>query len=288
MKSRHYSLMAILLLAFLSGCADITVESVNVTWNDDTKTAVAVIHNNSLFSADEFMVYFDADESPVSQNHRPQVSHKVNSLAGGASVTLTADFAPLAHADNSQLDNVYQITVRADPKDQVREYNEDNNIDSVPTTNVIAFNLIPAGNWGIDSDYQVKQTFLITTDGTLAGVELAPLRCTANPPAEFIVEFGQGSTVLATESMLASNVPGQYQCGVIPPPLLLNSIGPGYFDFSSHNITLQAGQEYFIHIYGNTTQDMRAGLNLNQYSDGIAEHNGNPAIYDLVFKILIN
>lgn len=289
---RNFSIITIMLV--LCGCSDVSVESVNVTsWDEDNKTAVAVIRNKSFFSAGEFMVYFDGDENPVSQNHRPQVTHKVNSLAGGASIELTADFIPLAHPDNHQLANIYQITVRADPKNQVRESNEDNNVKSAPTptgstANVVAHNLVPEGNWVISSLDQVKQTFLTTAGGTLAGVELALLRCTASSPIEFIVEFGQGGTALATESMAANDMPGLNQCGVTPPALDMASTGPGYFDFSSHNITLQAGQEYYIRAYGNIDSQMRAGLNLNQYNDGSAEHNGNPAIHDLVFKVLAN
>lgn len=286
-------LVIIGIVAMLSACADLTVQTVAVTWNETEKKATAVIKNESRFSANDFLVYFDADENPVSQNRRPQVSHHITSLSGGASVALEADFDSLAHPDNSRLANVYQITVRADPKNQVRESNEDNNdlseaISTDGGSNVVSHNLLTSGNWVINSLYKVKQTVLVTNGGTLAGIELSLLRCTASSPTQFIVEFGQGTTVLGTASMYANDMPGQNQCGVIPPDLEMNTIGPGYFIFSGQNIVLQAGQQYFIYVYGDDASDMRAGHDNNgNYADGSALHNGNPTNSDLVFKVLV-
>lgn len=286
-------LVIIGIVAMLSACADLTVQTVAVTWNETEKKATAVIKNESRFSANDFLVYFDADENPVSQNRRPQVSHHITSLSGGASVALEADFDSLAHPDNSRLANVYQITVRADPKNQVRESNEDNNdlseaISTDGGSNVVSHNLLTSGNWVINSLYKVKQTVLVTNGGTLAGIELSLLRCTASSPTQFIVEFGQGTTVLGTASMYANDMPGQNQCGVIPPDLEMNTIGPGYFIFSGQNIVLQAGQQYFIYVYGDDASDMRAGHDNNGiYGDGSALHNGNPTNSDLVFKVLV-
>ena len=120
------SLLAPLLVC--AGCAsDLVVDQVTVNWNAPSRTAEATITNVGNADAGEFLVYFNADEFPESRNHRPQVSHKVTSLGAGASITLVADFAPLAHPDNAYLANVYQITVLADPKKMVSESNEDNN-----------------------------------------------------------------------------------------------------------------------------------------------------------------
>lgn len=117
-------------LVALTGCADLVVRDVNVTWDASNKRATAEIANTGNRDAGEFLVYFNGDEDPVSPNRRPQERFTVPYLAQGESVTLTADFAPLAHPDNNNLGNVYQISVLADPKGMVREWNEDNNIRS--------------------------------------------------------------------------------------------------------------------------------------------------------------
>lgn len=118
----------ILSLIFLAGCrADLTATNLDVDWNAANKQAKARIRNIGFRDAGMFMVYFDAEENPVSQNHRPQVSHEVNGLAKGAYVDLEADFARLAHPDNANLANVYKIVVTADPKHMVKESNENNN-----------------------------------------------------------------------------------------------------------------------------------------------------------------
>jgi subtilase family serine protease len=133
MKSLNV-LALILLLAFvLIGCTpDLVVEDLDVTWGAAEKAAEAKIENRGNGNAGNFMVYFNGDENPVSSNHRPQVRFNVPDLARGASITLTADFAPLAHSDNNNLGNVYKIKVLADPKDMVKELNEDNNTMEKP------------------------------------------------------------------------------------------------------------------------------------------------------------
>lgn len=114
--------------ACLTGCApDLVVSDLNVTWNDTEKKAIAEISNTGNEDAGAFMVYFDGDESPVSSNRRPQVSHSLPGLTQGESISLEADFGPLAHPDNMNLANVYQISVLVDPKKIVAESNEENN-----------------------------------------------------------------------------------------------------------------------------------------------------------------
>jgi hypothetical protein len=126
-NARVLTTMFILLFA-LAGCADLTVKSLVVHWNDNEKTAKAEIANIGKADAGPFMVYFNPEENPESQNHRPQVGHRVQGLAKGASITLDANFMPLAHPDNHNLANVYKIVVLVDPKGMVRESNENNNV----------------------------------------------------------------------------------------------------------------------------------------------------------------
>ncbi len=91
-------------LVAIVGCSpNLIVRNAAVTWNDNTKVAIAEVANVGNRSAGEFLVYFNGEENPVSQNHRPQVQQRVAGLAAGAAVVLTADFAPLAHPDNAGL-----------------------------------------------------------------------------------------------------------------------------------------------------------------------------------------
>lgn len=126
----------ILSLLFFAGCkADLTVTKLEVNWDatDATiKHANARIQNIGFKDAGMFMVYFNAEENPVSPNRRPQVSHQVDGLAKGDYVDLEANFALLAHPDNANLANVYKIVVIADPKDMVEELNENNNSKEMP------------------------------------------------------------------------------------------------------------------------------------------------------------
>jgi subtilase family serine protease len=124
-------IVLMILLFVVVGCKpDLAVE--NVGWDSPTKTATATIKNIGKADAGNFMVYFNGDENPVSQNYRPQVSHSAPGLPKGQSITLTAPFGPLARPENNYLRNVYQITVLADPKNTVKEANEGNNSKSIP------------------------------------------------------------------------------------------------------------------------------------------------------------
>lgn len=126
------SFVLILSLALVGCAADLAVRNLEVNWNETNKTAAVEIVNIGNRDAGEFLVYFNGDEFPVSPNHRPQVRHNVAGLNSGASITLEADFAPLAHPDNNNLGNVYQISVLADPKNMVSESNEENNVKRAP------------------------------------------------------------------------------------------------------------------------------------------------------------
>jgi hypothetical protein len=102
-------------------CPDLIV-SATVTWDNTNKLVNVTVTNIGNAAAGNFMVYINADENPVSLNHRPQDTRNVNGLAAGASIPLpVSDFTSLAHPDNNNLHNVYAITVIADPKNMVAE-----------------------------------------------------------------------------------------------------------------------------------------------------------------------
>lgn len=122
--------MLVTLFLVIAGCTpDLTVE--NIIWDNNAKTATATVKNIGNADSGNFLVYFNGDENPVSQNYRPQVTHSVPNLLKGRSITLTADFAPLARPENNLLRNIYQITVIADPKSMVKESTETNNTKSI-------------------------------------------------------------------------------------------------------------------------------------------------------------
>ena len=133
MKKATAVFLAFGLMFALVGCTpDLVVRNLEVNWNDANKSAKADIVNIGDRDAGRFLVYFNADENPVSPNRRPQVTHDVPGLGKGESITLESDFAPLAHSDNNYLGNVFKITVIADPKNSVKESNEDNNEEEAP------------------------------------------------------------------------------------------------------------------------------------------------------------
>ena len=138
-----------ILLFCLNGCKpNLIVNNLDVTWDETNKKANAEIANIGKKDAGNFLVYFNGDENPVSPDRRPQVSHNVPGLAQGASVVLESDFAPLAHPDNNNLGNVYKITVIADPKNMVKESNENDNTKDAPVSCVVADSNVATGITG--------------------------------------------------------------------------------------------------------------------------------------------
>jgi hypothetical protein len=278
------------LAIFLTGCADLVVSHVEVNWSGTNRTARADIANLGNRSAGPFLVYFDADENPVSPNHRPQVRHQIPGLAPNASVQLEADFAPLAHPDNHDLANVYQITVIADPKKAVKEWDEANNTRSerIPLPSLVSpYNLTPAGNVAVDNAQWAGQTFTMTQSGRLLGIEVAAVRCNATASDQLTLEIGQGTTSLGSRTIIGAGMLGPGQCGVVPAALTLADTGPGYFDLSGLNLTLTAGQTYYFKLTNPATRDFRIGMSDNVYGGGGDIVNGTPSIHDLVFKILV-
>ena len=130
---RNALLLSIACVAMISlvGCPangpDLKVICHDFVWDAARKEAKAEIKNIGAADAGEFMVYFNGEENPESQNHRPQDRHHVSGLAAGESIFLEADFKLLEHPDNLNLANVHAIRVMVDPKNMVRETDETNN-----------------------------------------------------------------------------------------------------------------------------------------------------------------
>ena len=129
--------VAVLFGVLLAGChgPDLVVDGTpDVDWdlaNDKAEVSVTV-KNKGDRDAGQFLVYVDADEDPVSSNHRPQLHFTVEQLAAGESITLEDSFIPLKHPANANLANVDEIHVIVDPKSMVKEKSENNNEAKVP------------------------------------------------------------------------------------------------------------------------------------------------------------
>jgi hypothetical protein len=114
----------------LNRCAlmpDLVITRLNVTWNNSDHQARLTVKNIGKRTAGAFMLYVTPDENPTSNNHRPQRRYDINGLRPGEARSINADFDALAHPDNNNLNNVYRVVAHADPKNQVKECNENNN-----------------------------------------------------------------------------------------------------------------------------------------------------------------
>ncbi len=130
-----HTALCISFVVILSACQsgplipDLQISNGSVDWANKTVTA-EIINNGDFPVFDEFLVYFDAEESPVSGNYRPQITRMVTALPMAIGETRSfplIDFATLARPENNNLGNVYQIRVIVDPKNQIFEKNENNN-----------------------------------------------------------------------------------------------------------------------------------------------------------------
>lgn len=131
MKTAFYLIALSLFMVAFTGCGpDLIIEDeYNLEWPDDggEKKITITVSNIGTKDSGEFLVYIDLDEDPVSSNHRPQATRKIENLSPGESLEINENLSPLAHPDNSNLANVYRITVTADPKSMVVELDETNN-----------------------------------------------------------------------------------------------------------------------------------------------------------------
>ena len=136
-KVKTFILVVLSLGAF--GCKpDLIVTNVHLNnWDEDNKSVTATIENVECMipifcgDAEEFLVYFDGEEFPISSNYLPQVSKNVASLDSGDSINIVADFTSLGRPENNHLWNIDRIKVTVDAKGQVDESNENNNVCDV-------------------------------------------------------------------------------------------------------------------------------------------------------------
>jgi hypothetical protein len=287
MKHMTHRLFLLIPLFVSMGCEpDLTVKSLDVTWDGVSQKAAALIQNIGKGYAGQFMVYFNAEENPVSMNDRPQVSLTVDSLAPGASISLGADFHPLASMNNSYLGNVYKIVVVADPKDMVKESNENNNEMEQAVPIVDQSNLVPQGYYSVDSTHFVTQTFIVSQTSLLVGIEVSATRGTALVSDVLTFEVGQGSVTFGSFSIPGIRIPSEPP--ILPPPLNRSVYGPGYVDMRSMNKTLISGETYFFKLTNASIGYFNVGITPDLYPEGEATLIGGVSPgFDLVFKIVV-
>lgn len=213
MKGLKISALMLLLVFFCAGCKpDLVVNKVDVIWDAGNKRAVAEIANIGCRDAGRFPVYFDGDESPVSPRDLPQRILYVPGLAKGATVTLDADFAPLARPTNYNLTNVYQVTVTVDPKNIINESNETNNRKT-----------------GLVFKPDSRIVFRVTSGGAgVAGFGQGP----SGDNLSFIIDLETGWTVFDDYTHVTF-----ISTAITPPSLVGTTIrltnGAGKYDFTS-------------------------------------------------------
>src|SRR6266571_1535974 len=173
MKEVRMKYTLLLMPMLLSSCANLVVTDVRVnSWNISNKSVSATIENRCWLGpvfckdAGKFEVYFDGEEVPISPNYRPQVSKSVANLGRGDSITLNADFTPLARIENNYLWNVTDIRVTADPKYEVTEFSENDNVRmlKVPFSSELPIVVIDTLGGTIVDDPKIRATMKIIYD----------------------------------------------------------------------------------------------------------------------------
>jgi hypothetical protein len=205
-------ILVCILLLVLNGCLpNLIVRNLEVSWDQTNKKAKAEIANIGNKDAGNFLVYFNADENPVSQNHRPQASHNVPGLAEGASIVFESDFAPLAHPDNNNLGNVYKITVIADPKNMVKESNENDNSKDVQVGCATADSDVTEGTTGtihpgqsFNETRAVSVTVLGGTDRIVESLTLKGLNAGATAQVGARIYDGTTQMLIASSDVTVS------------------------------------------------------------------------------------
>ena len=170
-----YTLLLMPTVMLLSGCANLVVTDIRVnSWNTNNKSVTATIENKCWLGyifckdAEQFKVYFDGEELPTSATYRPQASKSIAELRRYDSITLDADFTPLARIENNYLWNVTEIRVTADAKDEVTEFSEDDNvrISKIPFSSELPIVVIDALGGTIVNEPKIRATMKIMYDST--------------------------------------------------------------------------------------------------------------------------
>jgi len=126
---------------FITGCdndpkPDLIVDHITVqSWTQEQMLSSVAIRNIGNVPAENVRVYFNLEENPESQNHRPQFRRVVETVNVNQQITWSVYWNHpvngLQHPDNQNLANVTGITIIVDPKSEIDELDETNNTSSV-------------------------------------------------------------------------------------------------------------------------------------------------------------
>ncbi|MBI5851200.1 MAG: hypothetical protein HZB39_09245 [Planctomycetes bacterium] len=297
-RSVWFSLIPVAIAFSACHGPDLVVTDHVVRWSATSKSVITRVGNIGDEGAGPFQVYVTGDEDPVSANHRPQVRHSVSGLAVGASIKLASDFLPLAHPDNLSLANVRRVSIAVDPKNQVAETDETNNLRSFGVGPCVAVQscLSVAGSVYVgdasaaSGPQKVAQTFTVPQDGQLCGIELSLGRQVASTSGELILRVFDGDTLLTTATKSGASIPIT-QANPLPAldPVVT---GIGHFDLTATNVFLASGHSYRFEASFANSATLSIGICSSDYPGGVGfiGHGDEPFVpwnHDLTFKVLM-
>lgn len=267
---------------------NLVARGLDVRWVANKKIVTAYVSNPTNVAAGPFMVYFDADENPVSPMNRPQVRVLMPGLAPKTVKKIKANFSNLGTAQNANLANVTGITVRVDPKKQVAEQKETDNVLVTPLPSLLAAKSIfgaglqCTGFVMLDPNQRpFVQTFKPTVTMAVVGMEFSLQRETLSTTPGLVCRVMKGNTLLGERTLNIAEFPPST---LIHPPISGTQIGPALLDFSSDPIMLTAGTTYRIEFKCVSSDAVRVGL----VTDSVQGNVVNPiplTTADLAFKI---
>ena len=287
------SLSVVVVAASIVGCAqtNLVARGLGVEWHGNVRTARAYVVNDGDAASGPFLVYFDADENPVSSNYRPQVTREVPGLAAHERIVLDADFAPLGRAENAQLANVRAITLRVDPKEAVSESKEDDNalVSNLPVTpvQVLFAPILRTQGWIVNDVHNpLVQTLRSPVSGHLTGVQFTAFRCGLASGEQLTATLRDGSTVLGTVTLPIAAFAND--CATYPPVIPAGVTGPAFISFQAAPIAVAAGHDYQLEFLMPATGMLHIGMAHDAYDDGTLTIFGEPVgSNDLALRVMI-
>lgn len=288
----------VLALGTLSGCAtpkpNLIARGVSVKWVGGLHYAEVYVANGHAHQvggsdAGPFLVYVDGDETPISQNYRPQKAKELVGLAWQDTDLFWADFNGVSRQENLHLANVKSLTVHIDPKIQVDESREDDNTlttplpESVGANYVFGYLLVPQGHYTLGPGYRAGQNILIG-QGQVIGIEVALRRCGLTQDVPIEMSIRSGTTLLATASVPSLGLP--LNCTGEPASLSGPLPGAAFFDFRANPISVAPGSELLLEITNSATAgDLQLGITSDSIGGSGNYQGARDWAHDLVYRV---
>ncbi|MBI5433947.1 MAG: hypothetical protein HZA52_14040 [Planctomycetes bacterium] len=287
-----------IVLVVLSSCGTTTpnlvARGVSVKWQGGLHYAEVYVVNGHAHQfggsdAGPFRVYVDGDETPISQNYRPQKAKELAGLAWQDADIFWADFSGVSRQENLHLANVKSLTVHVDPKDEVDESHEDDNTlttplpESVGANYVFGYLLVPRGHYILEPGYRAGQNILIG-NGQVIGIEVALRRCGLTQDVPIEMSIRSGTTLLATASVPSLGLP--LDCSGVPASLSGPLPGAAFFDFRSNPISVAPGSELLLEITNSATAgDLQLGITSDSIGGSGNFQGTRNWAHDLVYRV---